>query len=164
MVFLFYSYCNMYVCNWSKIVTSKPAKKKKIEAKLKCSLIVTTLLSWKKNPALPHNWVKIFLKEHCYFLIRYPRSIRRPHSQIEIWIHFHKVSFFVQFTKMQLITLQNFNIQTCFSQFLSFFSLKCWFKGQIISRIHIGLPNAYKLMCFDRNINGNCDVKFWECG
>jgi len=74
-----------------------------------------------------------------------------------------KVSFFVQCTKMQLITLQNFNIQTCFSQFLSFFSLKCWFKGQIISRIHIGLPNAYKLMCFDRNINGNRDVKFLEC-
>ena len=29
-----------------------------------------------------------------------------------------KVSFFVQCTKMQLITLQNFNIHTCFSQFL----------------------------------------------
>ena len=38
-----------------------------------------------------------------------------------------------------------------FSQFLCFFSLKCWFKGQIISRIHLSLPNAYKLMCFDRN-------------
>ena len=24
-------------------------------------------------------------------------------------------------------------------------------------------PNAYKLMCFDRNINGNSDVKFLEC-
>ena len=34
------------------------------------------------------------------------------------------VSFFIQCTKMQLITLQNFNIQTCFSQFLWFFSLK----------------------------------------
>ena len=43
-----------------------------------------------------------------------------------------KVSFFFQCTKMQLITLQNFNIQTCFSQFLWFFSLKC----HIISRIH----------------------------
>ena len=37
----------------------------------------------------------------------------------EFW-HVHngsstKVSFFVQCTKMQLITLQNFNIQTCFS-------------------------------------------------
>ena len=64
---------------------------------------------------------------------------------------------------MQLITLQNFNIQTCFSQFLWFFSLKFLFKGQIISRIHLILPNGYKLMCFDRNINANRDVKFLEC-
>ena len=74
-----------------------------------------------------------------------------------------KVSFFVQCTKMQLISFQNFKIQTCFSQFLWFFSLKCWFKGQIISRIHLGLSNAFKLMCFDRNINENRDVKFLEC-
>ena len=80
-----------------------------------------------------------------------------------IMIGLSTVSFFVQCTKMQLITLQNFNIQTYFSQFLWFFSLKCWFKGQIISRIHLSLPNAYKLMCFDRNINGNRDVKFLEC-
>ena len=33
----------------------------------------------------------------------------------------------------------------------------------MISRIHLGLPNAYKLMCFDRNINGNRDVKFLGC-
>ena len=71
-----------------------------------------------------------------------------------------KVSFFVQSTKTQLIAFQNFNIQTCFSQFLWFFSLKFWFKGQIISRIHIILPNVYKLMFFGRNINGNRDVKF----
>ena len=64
---------------------------------------------------------------------------------------------------MQLITLQNFHIQTWFSQFLWFFSLKCYFKGQMIPRIHLILPNAYKLMCFDRNINGNRDVKFLEC-
>ena len=25
-------------------------------------------------------------------------------------------------------------------------------------------PNAYKLMCFDKNINGNMDVKYLECG
>ena len=32
----------------------------------------------------------------------------------------------------------------------------------MISRIHLSLPNAYTLMCFDRNINGNAcrDVKF----
>ena len=30
-----------------------------------------------------------------------------------------------------------------------------------MSRIHLSLPNAYTLMCFDRNINGNRDVKFW---
>ena len=29
----------------------------------------------------------------------------------------------------------------------------------MISRIHLGLPNAYKLMCFDRNINENKDEK-----
>ena len=33
----------------------------------------------------------------------------------------------------------------------------------MISRIHLSLPNAYKLMCFDRNIDGNRDVKFLEC-
>ena len=46
--------------------------------------------------------------------------------------------------------------------FLWFFRLKCWFKGQIISRIHFSLPNTYKLMCFDRNINGNSGVKLFE--
>ena len=76
----------------------------------------------------------------------------------------HKVtkSFLVQYTKAQLIILQNFNIQTCFGQFFWVFRLKCWFKGQMISRTHLSLPNAYKLMCFDRNINGNWDVKFFE--
>ena len=64
---------------------------------------------------------------------------------------------------MQLITFQNFHIQTCFSQFLWFFSLKCWFKGQMMSRVHLSLPNAYKLMCFDRIINGNTEIGmfFW---
>ena len=74
-----------------------------------------------------------------------------------------KVSFFVQCIKNQIITLQNLNIQTCFSQFLWVFSLKCWFKGQMMSKIHLSLPNAYKLMCFDRNINENRDVKFLGC-
>ena len=71
-----------------------------------------------------------------------------------------KVSFFGQCSKMQLIPIKNFIIQTCFIQFLWFFRLKCWFKGQMISRIHLCLPKAYKLMCLDRNINGNRDVKF----
>ena len=75
---------------------------------------------------------------------------------------YSKVSFFGQCSKMQLIPLQNFIIKTCFIQFLWFFRLKCWFKGQIISRIHLSLPNAYKLMCFDRNINGNRDDKFFD--
>ena len=74
-----------------------------------------------------------------------------------------KVIFFYQCSKMQFITFQNFHIRTCFSQFLWFFSLKCWFKGQMMSKIHLSLPNAYKLMCFDRNVNGNRDVKFLEC-
>ena len=63
---------------------------------------------------------------------------------------------------MQLIPLEKFNIKTCFIQFLWFFRLKCWFKGQMISRIHLCLPKAYKLIHFDRNINGNGDVKFFE--
>ena len=33
-----------------------------------------------------------------------------------------KVSFFVQCIKKQIISLQNFSVQTCFSQFLWFFS------------------------------------------
>ena len=69
-----------------------------------------------------------------------------------------KVRCLYQCSKMQFITFQNFHIQTWFSQFLWFFTLKCWFKGQIISRICLILPNAYKLMCFDRNINRN----FWS--
>ena len=71
-----------------------------------------------------------------------------------------KVSFFGQCSKMQSIPLKKFNIQICFFEFLWFFKSKCWSKGQIISRIHLSLPNAYKQMCFDRNINGNRDVKF----
>ena len=71
-----------------------------------------------------------------------------------------KVSFFGLCSKMQIIPIKKLNIKTCFIQFLWFFRLKCWFKGQIISRTHLSLPNACKLMCFDRNINGNRDVKF----
>ena len=36
-----------------------------------------------------------------------------------------KVSFFGQCSKMQLIPFKNFNIKTCFIQFLWFFRLKC---------------------------------------
>jgi hypothetical protein len=71
-----------------------------------------------------------------------------------------KVSFFGLCSKMKIIPIKNFNIKKVVLQFLPFFRLKCWFKGQTISRIHLRLPNAYKLMCFDRNINGNRDVKF----
>ena len=74
-----------------------------------------------------------------------------------------KVSFFGECTKMQLITSQNLSIQACFSQFLWFFSLKCWCKGQIISRIHLSLPNAYRLMSVYRNVNGNRNVKLLWC-
>ena len=71
-----------------------------------------------------------------------------------------KVSFFGMCSKMQIIPIKNLNIKKVVLQFLWFFRLKRWFKGQIISRIHLSLPNAYKLMCFDRNINGNRDVNF----
>ena len=52
--------------------------------------------------------------------------------------------------------------QTSFIQFLWFFRLKCWLQGQIISRIHLSLLNAYTLMCFDRNINENRNVEFFD--
>ena len=64
---------------------------------------------------------------------------------------------------MQIIPIKNLNIKKVVLQFLPFFRLKCWFKGQTISRIHLRLPNAYKLVCFDRNINGNRDIKILEC-
>ena len=86
----------------------------------------------------------------------------RDENSFDSWNIDTKVSFFLQCSKMQFITFQNFHIQTWFSQFLWFFSLKCWFKGQMMSKIHLSLPNAYKLMCFDRKINGR-DVKFLEC-
>ena len=73
-----------------------------------------------------------------------------------------KVSFFGLCSKMQIIPIKKLNIKTCFIQFLWFFRVKCWFKGQIISRIHLSLPYS-KLLCFDKNINGNRDVKFFEC-
>ena len=94
----------------------------------------------------PFNWIWMRNKDLC------TGSIRAMYSK-----------FFYQCSKMQFITFQNFHIRTCFSQFLWFFSLKCWFKGQMMSKIHLSLPNAYKLMCFDRNVNGNRDVKFLEC-
>ena len=73
-------------------------------------------------------------------------------------IDISQVSFFVQCIKKRLITNQNVNIQTCSSQFLWFFSLKCWFRGQIISRVHFS--NTYKLMCFNTNIKGNRMLNF----
>ena len=56
------------------------------------------------------------------------------------------VSFFVQCKKMQSIILQIFNIQTWFSQFLWFFSLKCWWKGHIRTRIHLSFANGCVLI------------------
>ena len=53
-----------------------------------------------------------------------------------------KVRCLYQCSKMQFITFQNFHIQTWFSQFLWFFSLKCWFKGQMMSKIHLSLPES----------------------
>ena len=46
---------------------------------------------------------------------------------------------------------------------LWFQKLKSELKGQIVSKFDLGLRNAYKLMYFDRNINGNRDVKFFGC-
>ena len=38
---------------------------------------------------------------------------------------------------MQIIPIKNLNIKKVVLQFLPFFRLKCWFKGQTISRIHL---------------------------
>ena len=42
---------------------------------------------------------------------------------------------------------------------LWFLRLKSEFKGQIVFKFDLGLLNAYKLMYFYRNINGNKDDK-----
>ena len=74
-----------------------------------------------------------------------------------------KVSFFGQCTKMQLITLQNFNIQICFSQSLWFFSLKFWFIGQIMSRIHLILPKMHTNLCVLIDISMEIGMfNFWS--
>ena len=98
------------------------------------------------------NWMR--LTKSSTYLIKVG-STKSENTKFELQV---KVSFFLQCSKMKLIPLKNFNIKTCFFQFLWFFRLKCWFKGQIISRIHLSLPNAHKLMCFDRNVDGNRDV------
>ena len=70
----------------------------------------------------------------------------------------NKVTFFHQCSKMQIIPIKKFN------NFFGFSDRNVdIYKGQIIFKIHLSLPNAYKLMCFDRNMNGNRDVKFLEC-
>ena len=130
----------------------------KMSTRLKFSSHQRTMVQWKKTSVLSLNswgcwWVS---HERSRLLMCVP-------SQLCWGSSYAKVSFFCECTKMQLITSQNFNIQTCFSQFLWYFILKCWFKGQKISRIHLSLPNAYKLMCLGRNINGNRDVKFLWC-
>ena len=74
-----------------------------------------------------NNWLKnVFWKS---------LTIEEAHNfDKTVWLI--KVSFFGLCSKMQLIPLQNFIVKTCFIQFLWFFRLKCWFKGQIISIIH----------------------------
>ena len=46
-----------------------------------------------------------------------------------------KVSFLGLCSKMQIMPIKNLNIKKVVPQFLWFFRLKCWFKGQITSRI-----------------------------
>ena len=104
---------------------------------------------------LPMSYLLVTLKPTTYGL--------KSHSMILHSLDWNiaKVSFFIHCLKRQLIKLQKFHNKAWFSPFLWFFNLKCWFKGQKISRIHLSLPNAYKL-CFDRNINGNRDDNFFE--
>ena len=64
---------------------------------------------------------------------------------------------------MQLITSQNFNIQTCFRKLLWFFSFKCWFKDQMISRTHLSMPNAYKLCVLIEMSTEIGMLKFLRC-
>ena len=133
------------------------------------SCVFTPLLSEKIQITL--FYVYFSINFYSRLEIRFPNQMLNCVSNC-LWLLFFiqvsvlntkigtKESFFVQCIKKQLITLQNLNIEACFSQFIWFFSLKCCFKSQIVSQIHLSLPNAYKLMCFDRNINGN--VNFLE--
>ena len=114
---------------------------------LKCSYQILIVILMEKE-----QWKNISNK-----LIWYSKASNKYQSKWYVFLI--KVSFFGQCSKMQLIPFKNSNIKTWFIQFLWFFRLKCRFKGQIISCIHLSLPNAYKLMCFDRNINGN---SFWS--
>jgi len=56
---------------------------------------------------------------------------------------------------MQIIPIKNLTFKLAFSNFFGFSD------RNVDLKVHLSLPNAYTLMCFDRNINGNRDVKFW---
>ena len=78
----------------------------------------------KLNDVLWPRVVKIssyeVLSNHFIFYVDFlGRSKNRVHT---------KVSFFHQCSKMQIIPIKKFIIQTCFFQFLWFFRLKCWLK------------------------------------
>ena len=68
-----------------------------------------------------NNWASWISKRNCLLPCRKKGVIEREKTPNST-----KVSLFVQCIKKQLITLQNFNIQTCFSQVLWLFSLKFW--------------------------------------
>ena len=91
-------------------------------------------------------------------------------------MYWTKVSFFVPCTKMQLITLYNFNTQTYFSQFLSylqlyFFELSLWIKQSrfilmfTISTARFELPHhPCTLACACFGYGSVFDLeKLWKC-
>ena len=44
-----------------------------------------------------------------------------------------------------------------------FSGFKSEFIGPIVSKFYLGLLNAYQVLYFDRNVNGNKDDKFLDC-
>ena len=76
--------------------------------------------TFSQNPRTPST---IFKPQNFDFKIQ--KKYGKPKCENLRKRHLTKVSIFVKCTKIQLIQFQNFNIQTYFSQFLWFFSLKC---------------------------------------
>ena len=100
---------------------------------------------------------------HAEVSVRMPGIGNFQNTKISSKYIYAKVSFFVQCTKMQLITLQNFNIQICFSQSVWVFSLKFWFIGQIMSRIHLILPKMHTNLCVLIDISMEIGMfNFWS--
>ena len=87
------------------------------------------------------NWVKSIQMHNLWLWSGWSR-LKKGHFPVPPILNIYfkkskvtKVSFLGLCSKMQIIPIKNLNIKKVVPQFLWFFRLKCWFKGQIISRI-----------------------------